>query len=163
MTPRAEIILGMDAQTTGIGWAAIGARTGTPFDAGWLPVRDEGFFERSAMLQIDLIPCTFFGWTVAQLVIERVGGGRGIQSMLKVADAAGIVSGLAVAKWPRAELWRPTPSEWKRGFGLSGNAKKDDVRAGVEYRYPDARDLRQDAVDAMAMAFAGYRTALEVA
>jgi Holliday junction resolvasome RuvABC endonuclease subunit len=81
--------------------------------------------------------------------------------MLRVADCAGIVAGIATMVWPDAALWRPTPGEWKKGAGMKGNARKDDVRAFCAGIYHGADDQRQDALDALAMAYAAYRTAAD--
>ena len=155
------IILGLDAQMPGIGWGVVDAATGEALDCGWTPILQEGWYEHRAYEALSGANTIGRGWRVAQLVVERVGGGRGVQSMLKVANAAGIVSGVATRVWPTAELWRPTPGEWKKGAGMKGNARKDDVREFALGLYPDAVEARQDAFDALCMAYAGWRTSME--
>lgn len=155
------VILGLDAQMPGIGWGFVDAATGEPLACGWRSILREGWYEHRAYEALSRTDLDSRGWEVAQLVVEKVGGGRGIQSMLKVANAAGIVSGVATRVWPNAELWRPTPGEWKKGAGLKGNANKDAVREFALSLYPEAEEERQDALDALLMAYAGYRTSVE--
>lgn len=157
------IILGLDAQMPGIGWGVVDARTGAPLDCGWCPVVREGWYEHRAFEALSRTDVVGKGWRVAQLVVEAVGGGRGIQSMLKVANAAGIVSGVATRVWPDAELWRPTPGEWKKAAGLKGNAPKEAVAGFVRGFAPEFAEERQDALDALVMAYASFRTSAEAA
>lgn len=152
------IILGLDPQMPGIGWGVVDATTGVVLDAGYREIVQEGWYEHRAYEALDRTDPIANGWRVAQIVVERVGGGRGVQSMLKVANAAGIVSGVSTRIWPRAELWRPTPGEWKKAAGMNGNARKDDVREFALGLYPDGREERQDALDALCMAYAAWRT-----
>lgn len=160
MTP---VILGLDAQTPGIGFGVVEATTGEPLLCGWRAIANDGWYEHRAYEALSRTDLDSRGWSIAQLVVERVGGGRGIQSMLKVANAAGIVSGVATRVWPAAELWRPTPGDWKKGAGLKGNAPKDAVREFALALYPEAAEERQDALDALCMAYAGWKTSADAA
>lgn len=162
INPR-PIILGLDPQMPGIGWGVVDAATGVVLDAGWREIVQEGWYEHRAFEALDRTDPLAHGWRVAQIVVERVGGGRGVQSMLKVANAAGIVSGVATRVWPKAELWRPTPGEWKKAAGMKGNARKDDVRSFALDLYPAGAEERQDALDALCMAYAAWRTSALVA
>jgi len=155
------VILGLDAQVPGIGFGVLDATNGEALLAGWTPISSEGWYEQCAYAALSKATVSERGWLVAQVVVERVGGGRGIQSMLRVADAAGIVAGIATTIWPDAPIWRPTPGEWKKGAGLKGNAKKDDVRALAVEIYPEGEDVRQDGLDALLMAYAAYRANVE--
>lgn len=162
INPR-PVILGLDPQMPGIGWGVVDAETGAVLDAGYRKIVQDGWYEHRAYEALDRTDPLAHGWRVAQLVVERVGGGRGIQSMLKVANAAGIVSGVATRVWPDAELWRPTPGDWKKGAGLKGNANKDAVREFALALYPEAAEERQDALDALVMAYAGWKTSADAA
>ena len=155
------IILGLDAQMPGIGYGVVHASTGEALLAGWTPIVREGWYEENARKALAGANVTGRGWRVAQVVVERVGGGRGIQSMLRVADAAGIVAGISSMIWLDVPIWRPTPGEWKKGSGLKGNATKDDVRALALDLYPEGEEVRQDGLDALLMAYAAYRANVE--
>lgn len=155
------VILGLDAQMPGIGYGVIDATNGEALLAGWTPIVREGWYEQNAGTALRNAKVAEHGWRIAQVVVERVGGGRGIQSMLRVADAAGIVAGICSVVWPDAPLWRPTPGEWKKGSGLKGNATKDDVRALALDLYPEGEEVRQDGLDALLMAYAAYRANVE--
>lgn len=163
MRELTPIILGLDPQTPGIGWGVVDARNGAGLLAGWLPIVREGWYEHRVNEALAKTRVEEHGWFVAQVVVERIARGRGVQSMLKVADCAGIVSGVASMVWPDAELWRPTPGEWKKGAGLKGNATKDAVRGFVGGWSPEFAEHKQDAIDGLVMAFAGYRTSADAA
>jgi Holliday junction resolvasome RuvABC endonuclease subunit len=66
-----------------------------------------------------------------------------------------VPAGIAAKAWPEATIWRASPAEWKRAAGLKGNARKDDVAALARSLAPwiAAGDHRQDAFDALAMAY----------
>ena len=155
------VILGLDAQMPGIGFGVLDARNGEALLAGWTAIERDGWYETNAHAALSNARVVERGWRIAQVVVERVGGGKGIQSMLRVADAAGIVAGIATVIWPDAPLWRPTPGEWKKGSGLKGNASKDDVRALALDLYPEGEEVRQDGLDALLMAYAAYRANVE--
>lgn len=155
------VILGLDAQMPGIGYGIIDARNGEALLAGWTPIVREGWYEENARKALTGARVIERGWRIAQVVVERVGGGRGVQSMLRVADAAGIVAGISSMIWPDAPLWRPTPGEWKKGAGLKGNANKEAVRALAIEIYPEGEEVRQDGLDALLMAYAAYRANVE--
>jgi Holliday junction resolvasome RuvABC endonuclease subunit len=161
------VILGLDAQMPGIGFGVVDATTGEALLAGWRPVVQEGWFEHRAIEALARTDESRHGWHIAWLVVERVAGGRGVQSMLKVANCAGIVAGVAVARWPDAALWRPSPGEWKKAAGMKGNATKRDVAALardlLRTAGEPADDLRQDAYDALVMARAAYNDAVKAA
>lgn len=161
------VILGLDAQKPGIGFGVVDATTGEALLAGWREIVPDGWYEHRAIEALGRTDEARHGWHIAWVVIERVAGGRGVQSMLKVADCAGIVAGVAAARWPDAALWRPTPGEWKKAAGMKGNATKRDVAAlGRELLRAagePADDLRQDAYDALCMARAAYNDAAKAA
>lgn len=161
------VILGLDPQRPGIGFGVIDAQTGTAMLAGWRAITQEGWYEHAVIAALAATDESRHGWHIAGLVIERVGGGKGVQSMLRVSDAAGVVAGCAVCRWPDAALWRPTPGEWKKSAGLKGNANKDAVAALGRALLADAGepadDLRQDAYDALCMARASYNDAARAA
>lgn len=163
MTDLLPVILGMDPQMPGIGFGVVDAATGNPLLAGWAPIVREGWYEHAVYDALSRTNPEKRGWKIYQVVVERVGGGRGVQSMLRVADCAGIVSGIATTVWPGAELWRPTPGEWKKGAGLKGNAPKEAVRGFVEGFAPEFAEERQDALDALCMAYAAWRTSADAA
>ena len=80
--------------------------------------------------------------------------------MLAVANAAGIVAGILATRFDMATMWRPTPAEWKRLCGLSGNAGKPDVMDRAQdiirrgRRYVRVLPMRQDIADAVCIAYA---------
>lgn len=155
------VILGLDAQMPGIGYGVVDAATGEALLAGWTPIVRNSWYEENAGTALRNAKVTERGWRIAQVVVERVGGGRGVQAMLRVADCAGIVAGISSMLWPKAPIWRPTPGEWKKGSGLKGNARKDDVRTLAVEIYPEGEEVRQDGLDALLMAYAAYRTNVE--
>ena len=161
------VILGLDPQRPGIGVGIVDAATGEALLATWTPIVAEGWYEHRVIEAMAGAKDMARGWHIAWLVIERVGGGKGVQSMLKVADCAGIVAGCAASRWPDAALWRPTPGEWKKAAGLKGNAPKPVVADLGKQLLRDsgepADDLRQDAYDALCMARAAYNDAAKVA
>lgn len=161
------VILGLDPQMPGIGFGVVDASTGNALLAGWTPIVHEGWYEHRVIEALAATNESRHGWHIAWVVVERVAGGRGVQSMLKVANCAGIVAGCAASRWPDAALWRPSPGEWKKSAGMKGNATKRDVAAlGKELLRESgepADDLRQDAYDALCMARAAYNDAAKVA
>ena len=161
------VILGLDPQRPGIGFGVVDAQTGDALLAGWRAVTQEGWYEHAVIAALGATDEARHGWHIAWLVIERVGGGKGVQSMLRVSDCAGVVAGCAVSRWPEAALWRPTPGEWKKAAGIKGNATKRDVAALGKQLLREsgepADDLRQDAYDALCMARAAYNDAATVA
>ena len=157
------MILALDPATHGIGFGLIDL-DGHPSDLGYLRLHGEGPFERQVEDAIDQLAAMDMGGPVLTVVIERVTGGRGVQSMLRVADAAGVTAGIAARTWPEATIWRPSPAEWKRGAGLKGNARKTDVSelAGSLAEWIAPSEPRQDALDALVMAFAEWKTITSV-
>lgn len=157
-----SVILGIDPAMHGLGWGVIDGTTGRVLGAGYTALSTEGWLEHAVTEALDKTDERRHGWEITNLVVERVGGGKGVQSMLRVADIAGIVAGAAVSRWPEASIWRPTPSEWKRGAGLPGNAKKPAVREHAmslldrSAAWVPALDLRQDTLDAICMADAEF-------
>ena len=146
------VILGIDAQTRAIGFAFV-TLAGEPIVADVVMLDGEGALEHQATRAIDRI-AEITRDPVRAVVVERVGGGRGVQSMLAVANAAGIVAGILGDRYPDATMYRPTPGAWKRAAGLSGNANKVAVRARAEIWAPEivTADTRQDAIDALLIA-----------
>lgn len=161
------VILGLDPQRPGIGFGIVDASNGNALLAGWTPIAAEGWYEHNVIKALAGTSEAERGWHIAWLVIERVAGGKGVQSMLRVSDCAGIVAGCAASRWPDAALWRPTPGEWKKAAGMKGNATKRDVAALGKQLLRDAGepadDLRQDAYDALCMARAAYNDAARAA
>lgn len=161
------VILGLDPQMPGVGFGIVDATNGSALLAGWTPIVQEGWYEHRVIEALAGTSEAERGWHVAWVVVERVAGGRGVQSMLKVANCAGIVAGCAASRWPDAALWRPSPGEWKKAAGMKGNATKRDVAALGKQLLRDAGepadDLRQDAYDALCMARAAYNDAATVA
>lgn len=158
------VYLGADVQTTGMGWAAVTADHGRVIRCGWLPYDRGRRIESETGTAVERIADDMAdaGLDVVAVAVERVGGGRGVQSMLKVADAQGIASGLLGAAFPNRPLWRPTPGDWKALNGLPGNCGKDDVRQRVRDIIADGRSwvtvhddgMRQDTADAVCIAWA---------
>lgn len=161
------VIIGLDPQRPGIGVGVVDAATGEALLANWVPIIPEGWYEHRVIEALERTDEEARGWRIAWVVVERVGGGKGVQSMLRVSDCAGIVAGCAASRWPSAALWRPTPSEWKKAAGLKGNAPKPVVadlgRKLLRDAGEPAEDLRQDAYDALCMARAAYNDAATVA
>lgn len=159
-------ILGLDGQTPGIGWGLVSAIDGHAIACGWCPIVRDGWWEENALLALERTDTARRGVAIVSLVVERVGGGRGVQSMLKVADCNGILSGLAISRCPEATLWRPTPGAWKAAAGIGGNARKDRVRQRAVELLEAAGEVggpvRQDAADALVMAHAQYLASLAV-
>lgn len=165
--PR-HVYLGADAQTTGVAFAAIDAATGAVVMHAWRDIHKgdpHNTLEAQAVeivraVRRELDDCEM---VPVSLAVEQVGGGRGVQSMLRVADAAGVVAGLVQQAWPTRPLWRPRPAEWKQACGMRGNAGKDEVRAGLAdvvvwpsdpwLGHDEFRRLRQDVVDAIGIAW----------
>lgn len=166
--PR-HVYLAADAQTTGVAFAALAADTGAVVMHAWRDIHKgdpHNTMEAQAVeivraVRRELDDCDM---VPVSLAVEQVAGGRGVQSMLRVADAAGVVAGLVQQAWPTRPMWRPRPAEWKQACGVRGNAGKDEVRAGLGplVIFPgdawlDAAAwirLRQDVVDAIAIAWA---------
>jgi len=156
------VFVGCDVQTTGVGFAAIDAATGAVAVHGWLPFRRGDDLEDAAAIAINRMQRDLLRVDVRAVAVERVGGGRGVQSMLAVANAAGVFAGMVRLRYDLATLWRPTPAEWKQGMGLGGNASKDEVRAAVAdiiaagrtWVTVDIDGLRQDVCDAIGIAWA---------
>jgi Holliday junction resolvasome RuvABC endonuclease subunit len=152
------------AQPRGIGWGVVSATDGLALGHGYARLVDDGWLEDRIRECLDATSPTRRGWQVEGLAVERVAGGRGVQTMLATADAAGITAGVASDRWPDAAFWRPTPADWKRAAKLGGNAKKSTV---MEY----ARTLcvrgeldephTQDAADALVIAWASFLSSRE--
>jgi Holliday junction resolvasome RuvABC endonuclease subunit len=162
---RRPCYLGCDVQTTGMGYAAIVVDTGAVASAGWVPFARGQQLEAEAVMAVQTVAGKLDTADVrpVQIAVERVGGGRGVQSMLAVANAAGVVAGVLAYRYDTAGLWRPTPAEWKRACHLSGIAGKDAVRAcagdiirrGRTYvTVTNLDDMRQDVADALCIAWA---------
>ena len=165
--PR-HVYLGADAQTTGVAFAAIDAGTGAVVMHAWRDMHKgeaHNTLEAQAVaivraVQRELDDCDM---QPVSLAVEQVGGGRGVQSMLRVADAAGVVAGLVQQAWPDRPLWRPRPAEWKQACGMPGNAGKAQVRAhiadmvmpisGAFLHGQRFDDMRQDIVDSIGIAW----------
>ena len=147
-------MLGLDpAFRGGVGYGLVDLGTGEVYDLGYAHYDEENEFERQVERAIETIP---HADQVVALVVERIAGGRGVQSLLKVSDAAGVTAGVAARTWPEATLWRPSPAEWKRAAGLPGNARKDDVAERAFELAPWIHPAipRQDTLDAILMAYA---------
>ena len=164
---RRACYLGCDVQTTGIGWAALLVDTGAVAGLGWLAFgRGRGIeLEAEAVTAVHSLAGKLDRADVrpVQVAVERVGGGRGVQSMLAVANAAGVVAGALAYRYDTAGMWRPTPAEWKRLCGLSGVARKDAVMEKARDIVANGRgyvtvhgleDMRQDVADALCIAYA---------
>lgn len=166
--PR-HVYLGADAQTTGVAFAAIDAGTGAVVMHAWRDMHKGDAHDTLEAQAVEIVRAVRreledCDMEPVSLAVEQVGGGRGVQSMLRVADAAGVVAGLVQQAWPTRPLWRPRPAEWKQAAGLRGNAGKDEVRAGLAdtvvfpsdpwLGHDEFRRLRQDVVDAIGIAWA---------
>jgi Holliday junction resolvasome RuvABC endonuclease subunit len=165
--PR-HVYLGADVQTTGVAFAAIDAASGAVVMHAWRDMHKgdaHNTLEAQAVeivraVRRELDDCDM---QPVSLAVERVGGGRGVQSMLRVADIAGVVAGLVQQAWPDRPLWRPTPAEWKQACGMPGNAAKDAIRNHLAEAvvwpsdpwlgHDEFRRLRQDVVDAIGIAW----------
>lgn len=157
--PVDSVILGIDAQTRVIGFALV-ELNGAPVLADHVMMSGEGALEHQIADVLDRVIATAAPYTVRAVVVERVGGGRGVQSMLAVANAAGITAGILACHYPAATMFRPTPGVWKKAAGLPGNATKDALRNAARLWAPelDTDDMRQDAVDALGIAISEART-----
>ena len=156
------VIVGIDPATHGLGVACLSLHTdtiGEVLHAGYVPLVQDGFLEERVRQACELADTDKY--LPVDIVIERVGGGRGVQSMLKVADVAGITAGVMSVFWPEATIWRPTPGEWKRGAGMKGNATKPEVMERALLAYPDID--KQDTADAICMALARWNELASVA
>lgn len=152
MTP-VPVIIAIDPATHGLGVACASLGYGHIVHAGYVPLVQDGFLEERVRQACENANTDLF--EPVDIVIERVGGGRGVQSMLKVADVAGITAGVMSVFWPDATIWRPTPGEWKKGAGLKGNAKKPEVHERALELWGEDID-RQDTADAICMAWARW-------
>ncbi len=165
--PPHYVYLGADVQTTGVAFAAIDTATGAVMMHGWRDIVKGDPTRTLEMQAVEIVAVMQAAIADSILVpvslsVERVGGGRGVQSMLAVADAAGVVAGLMQAAWDTRPMWRPRPAEWKQACGMPGNAGKAQVRAhiadmvvpisGAFLRGQRFDDLRQDIVDAIGIA-----------
>lgn len=168
---RRPCYLGCDVQTTGVGWAIILVGTGAVAGLGWLPFAKAGQLEYEAVQAVGALASALAKADArpVQVAVERVGGGRGVQSMLAVANAAGIMAGVLAYRFDTAGMWRPTPAEWKRGCGLSGMANKAAVKAKAEEVVANGRayvtvhgfaDMRQDVADAVCIAWADRQASI---
>jgi Holliday junction resolvasome RuvABC endonuclease subunit len=162
---RRPCYLGCDVQTTGMGVAAVVVDTGAVALATWIPFARAGQLEYEACMGVQALAGKLVTADLrpVQIAVERVGGGRGVQSMLAVANAAGVVAGILAARFDTAGLWRPTPAEWKRACDLSGIANKaavkdkagEIIRGGRAYvTVRGLEDMRQDVADAVCIAWA---------
>jgi len=159
---RRPCYLGCDVQTTGMGVAAVVVDTGTVALATWLPFARAGQLEYEACMAVQTLAAKLASADLrpVQMAVERVGGGRGVQSMLAVANAAGVVAGMLAYRFDTAGLWRPTPAEWKRACGMSGMANKAAVMEWAktiiarDRAYVTVPDMRQDIADAVCIAWA---------
>lgn len=162
---RRPCYLGCDVQTTGMGWAALLVDTGAVAGLGWLPFAKAAQLEYEAVQAVGALASALVKADArpVQVAVERVGGGRGVQSMLAVANAAGVMAGILAYRFDTAGMWRPTPAEWKRAAGLSGMANKAAVRERAEDVVANGRayvtvqgfaDMRQDVADAVCIAYA---------
>lgn len=162
---RRPCYLGCDVQTTGMGVAAVVVDTGAVAVATWVPFARGQQLEAEAVMAVQSVAGKLDRADIrpVQIAVERVGGGRGVQSMLAVANAAGVVAGILAHRYDTAGLWRPTPAEWKRSCGLSGIAGKDAVRVRAGEIIKRGRayvtvqgmdDIRQDVADAICIAWA---------
>ena len=164
-----HVYLAADAQTTGVAFAALDAGTGAVVMHAWRDLHKGDTYNTLEAQAVEIVRAVRRELEDCDMVpvsmsVEQVAGGRGVQSMLRVADAAGVVAGLVQQAWPTRPLWRPRPAEWKAACGLKGNAGKAEVRAGVGPLVLSPGDpwldaagwgaLRQDVVDAIAMAYA---------
>lgn len=153
------VILAIDPATHGLGVACASLVYGQIVHARYVPLVQDGWLEDRVRQACEASNTDLF--EPVDIVIERVGGGRGVQSMLKVADVAGITAGVMSVIWPDAVIWRPTPGEWKKRADLPGNAKKDAVMSKALELWPDID--RQDTADAICMAHARWNELAEVA
>jgi Holliday junction resolvasome RuvABC endonuclease subunit len=159
---RRPCYLGCDVQTTGMGVAAVVVDTGAVALATWLPFARAGQLEYEACMAVQTLAAKLVTADLrpVQMAVERVGGGRGVQSMLAVANAAGVVAGMLAYRFDTAGLWRPTPAEWKRACGMSGMANKAAVMEWAktiiarDRAYVTVPDMRQDIADAVCIAWA---------
>ena len=159
---RRPCYLGCDVQTTGMAVAAVVVDTGTVALATWLPFARAGQLEYEACMAVQTLAAKLVTADLrpVQMAVERVGGGRGVQSMLAVANAAGVVAGMLAYRFDTAGLWRPTPAEWKRACGMSGMANKAAVMEWAktiiarDRAYVTVPDMRQDIADAVCIAWA---------
>lgn len=162
---RRPCYLGCDVQTTGMGWAAIITDTGAVCAVGWIPFTRGVGLEAEACRAADVLAGKLARADVrpVQVAVERVGGGRGVQSMLAVANAAGVMAGVLAYRYDTAGMWRPTPAEWKRLCGLSGVAGKAVVMDRAREIVANGRkwvtvrgleNMRQDVADAICIAYA---------
>ena len=168
---RQPCYLGCDVQTTGAGWAVVVVETGAVAGVGWIPFAKGAPVEYEAVQAVGALQSRLGRADVhpVQIAVERVGGGRGVQSMLSVANAAGVMAGALAYKYDTAGMWRPTPAEWKRACGLSGMANKaaimdkahDIVRGGRAFvTVQGLADMRQDVADALCIAWADRQASI---
>jgi Holliday junction resolvasome RuvABC endonuclease subunit len=90
---------------------------------------------------------------MTSVVIEKPYVGVSPAIALAIAETMGAIEVLSSAAWPKAHIYRLTPSEWRKRCGLSGRATKAEVteRAKQIGFTPE----NQDAADAGLMAWAG--------
>lgn len=152
-----DAILAIDPATHGLGFALVDL-TAEPIVADYIPLDGEGAFERQIMRACERLPLD--GIDVRCIVVEKVGGGRGVQSMLCVEAAGSACAGILLSRFRDATLFRPTPAAWRNAAGLKGNATKDALRAAAAFYAPEliTDDARTDAAEALLMAYSEART-----
>jgi Holliday junction resolvasome RuvABC endonuclease subunit len=153
MTP---ILVAVDPQTPGLGVCVLHLATGDPLHWGWTPLAREGWIHDRVREAVERTRPEDRGWDVRMVSVERPRGGRGVQSMLTVAEVAGQVAQACRWRWPEAAISRPEPSAWKKQAGLSGNARKAEVLQLAE-QLVGAQIERQDVADAVVMAWGEWR------
>lgn len=151
------VLLAIDAQTPGIGWAVLRMRDGVAIDWGWTPIPEDGWLEDRVRGTIEATRPELHGWEVAMVVVERPRGGVNVQSLMTVAEVGGQVAQACRWRWPDVPVNRPTASDWKRAAGLKGNAPKAAVMAAAQPllrgRALDFGKRSQDVADALVMGF----------
>lgn len=154
MSPVRLICVGLDPSPRRLGWALVEVTENgrKPLDCGCFSM-DPGpkstlWAQKGVMRRV-----SEWGGVMTSVVIEKPYVGVSPAIALAIAETMGAVEVLSAAAWPKAQIYRLTPSEWRKRCGLSGRATKSEVMDRAKFIGFDAKE--QDAADAGLMAWAG--------
>lgn len=148
------LCVGLDPSPKRLGWALVEVtETGRkPLDCGCFsmePGPKSTLWAQKGVIRKVLE----WGGSMTSVVIEKPYVGVSPAIALAIAETMGAVHVLSAAAWPKAHIYRLSPSEWRKRSGLSGRATKLEVMERARQIGFDAKE--QDAADAGLMAWAG--------